>query len=94
MIIYRAMCEEEYLNTLKKGAPDFLKRKKWFTPNKDFLNRVLDGKFNNSSFKDKYTHLVVFEVSNIECCDWFNSKEIQIDRRSLVTFKIKSYNKL
>ncbi len=94
MEVYRAMCESEYKETLRKGAPDFLKRKKWFTPDKSFLKRVLDGDFNNSKFKDKYTHLVVFKIGRVGCCDWVTNKEIQIDRRSLVTFKILYHKKL
>lgn len=82
MILYRAMCEEEYKQTLKLRKPDFsLKRFKYFSPSYDFiLSRVKDGSFNNSRFvKDRYKYLMAF---NIEGHDYLKeNKEVQIDRR-------------
>jgi len=83
MIIYRAMCEEEYLNTIKYNKPDFsLKRFKWFSPSLEFIiSRVKDGSFNNSRFcRDRYKYLMAFEINGYDFLK--DKKEIQIDRRN------------
>lgn len=83
MIIYRAMCKEEYERTIERGSPDFYKRYKWFSPNLDWINsRVRDGKFNNSKFKQgAYDYVVTFEWDG-EKADRTTTNEIQFDRRS------------
>lgn len=82
MIIYRAMCEEEYLNTIKYKKPDFsLKRFKWFSPSLEFIiTRVKDGSFNNSRHcKNRYKYIMSFEIYQLLMT---NYNEIQVDRRS------------
>lgn len=82
MIIYRAMCEEEYVNTVKSGKPIFQKRFKWFSQNLDWIkSRVQDNKFNNSKFKpNKYTHICSFKWDELKA-DWVHKHEIQFDVR-------------
>ena len=83
MIIYRAMSEVEFIETLKSGKADFgIKRFKWFSPSLDFIvSRVRDGKFNNSKFvPNRYTHIVAFDA-DVTKSDWHIGQEIQFDRR-------------
>jgi hypothetical protein len=89
MVIYRAMCKQEYENTLKNGVPDFCKRYKWFATNLNFIyNRVQDGKFNNSKFKqDAYKYVLCFEA-DISKADYVNINEIQFDRRRNPTIRL------
>ena len=89
MIIYRAMCEEEYNRTIKYKVPHFIKRYKWFSTNLDFiLTRVKDGKFNNSQYKENmYSYILEFEWDG-KNADWINSNEIQFDRRKNPNIKL------
>lgn len=89
MMIYRAMCEEEFIKTMKYKVPNFKKRFKWFSTNIDFIvNRVKDGKFNNSKFEQsRYTHVIEFEWDG-KNADWLNSNEIQFDRRKNPNIKL------
>lgn len=83
MIIYRAMCSEEFARTVKFGKADFsLRRFKWFSTNTDFiLNRVLDKRFNNSrDVPSRYVHIVQFEA-DVSKADWIRNSEIQFDVR-------------
>jgi len=83
MIIYRAMCREEFARTLKFGKADFsLRRFKWFATDLDFImNRVLDKTFNNSRHvPDRYVHIVQFEA-DVSKADWIRNHEIQFDVR-------------
>lgn len=83
MIIYRAMCSEEFARTVKFGKADFsLRRFKWFATNLDFiLNRVLDKRFNNSGdVPSRYVHIVQFEA-DVSKADWIRNSEIQFDVR-------------
>ena len=66
MKLYRLMSEKEF-NSISPDRPFSWKGKfKWFSPNKDFiLNRVKDGKFNNSNFDNmRYTHLAEYVVED------------------------------
>lgn len=83
MIVYRAMCSEEFARTVKFGKADFsLRRFKWFAIDIDFiLNRVLDKRFNNSKHvPSRYVHIVQFEA-DISKADWIRNSEIQFDVR-------------
>lgn len=82
MLIYRAMCKEEYNRTIKYKIPDFRNRFKWFSTNLEFiLTRVQDGKFNNSKYKqNRYDYILEFECDGTQA-DWINTNEIQFDRR-------------
>ncbi len=89
MKIYRAMCEDEYIKTIKAKAPHFRNRYKWFSTNLDFIfNRVLDGNFNNSKYKqNRYNYILEFEWDG-KSSDWINANEIQFDRRKNPTIKL------
>jgi hypothetical protein len=83
MIVYRAMSEVEFNETMKSGKADFsIKRFKWFSPSLNFIvSRVRDGKFNNSKFAtNRYTHIVEFDA-DVAKADWHIGQEIQFDRR-------------
>ena len=89
-LVYRAMCKEELDNTLKENKAVFYKRFKWFTPNIDFiLERVRDGRFNNSGFvEDRYQYIVCFEA-DVSKARLLNDNEIQFDRRRNPSIKFK-----
>lgn len=83
MIIYRAMCSEEFARTVKFGKADFsLRRFKWFATDINFiLNRVLDKRFNNSGdVPSRYVHIVQFEA-DVSKADWIRNAEVQFDVR-------------
>jgi len=90
MIVYRAMCEEEYLNTLKEKQPVFIKRFKWFSHNLNFIkSKVKDGKFNNSQFvPDRYKYVLSFKVYDIYKVDFITRNEVQVDRRKNVNIQL------
>ena len=86
MIVFRAMCNEEYERTIKLGCADFSKKRfKWFSNNINFiLDRVGDGQFNNSKFcPDRYTRIVEFSIDDkyVSKLDHISKNEIQVDRR-------------
>lgn len=84
MELFRAMCEVEFQETLHSQQPSFFRRFKWFSPDRQFvLNRVRDGKFNNSRFKpERYTKLVRFVISPKNTHLFRkNSREWMLDRR-------------
>lgn len=83
MIVYRVMCKEEYDSYLL-GDNVFIHRYKWFTPSKEFLKRITDGKFNNSNFKkDRYTHGIVFSLpyKQLKYFKKVSEREFMLDRR-------------
>ena len=84
------MCSSEFQKTKLYKKPHFIKRYKWFSSNLDFIiNRVLDGKFNNSNYDNsKYEKVCSFEWDGNNF-DWINNNEIQFDRRKNpnITFK-------
>ena len=87
--IYRAMCLEEHDKTIANGRASFdTKRFKWFSHNLSFiLERVRDGKFNNSNFKpDRYIHVLEFDWLD-DKCDYISENEIQFDRRRNPTIR-------
>ena len=89
MIIYRAMCKEEYINTLKYKEPHFIRRFKWFSSDINFIiDRVQNTNFNNSIYiPSRYEYLVEFEA------DVESAKEIKIDRRDNIKIKyVKTIN--
>lgn len=93
MIVFRAMCDEEYELTIKHGQADFSKKRfKWFSPNIDFItDRVRDGQFNNSKFcKDRYNRVVEFYIDDkyIDKMDHISTNEIQVDRRRNIPIKL------
>lgn len=63
-------------------APHFKRKTKWFSPSLEFiLQRVRDGKFNNSKHCHwRYEYVVEFEAE-IEKADWCKWNEIQFNVR-------------
>ena len=66
MRLYRLMSKPEFDSVSEDHPFSWNSKFKWFSPNKDFiLNRVKDGKFNNSNFDNKrYTHLVEYAIDD------------------------------
>lgn len=78
--IYRLMCLDEY-NSVSNEFPISWKSKfKWFTDNIEFLERVSDCSFNNSAFKAKYTHLVVYEFEDLLYTKRVSTNELMLRR--------------
>ena len=88
MKFYRACCKEEYENS--KSSLHYIRRYKWISNNKDFiLERVCDGEFNNSKFKDsKYTHMLEIHIEDLSKLRKLNSNEYMMDRRNNVKVNI------
>lgn len=62
--LYRAMCGEEFRDTLRHNKLSWNSKFKWFGTEDFVIDRVRDGKFNNSKFvADRYANLVEFEFS-------------------------------
>lgn len=66
MKLYRLMSKLEFDSVSEDRPFSWNSKFKWFSPNKHFIiDRVNDGKFNNSSFKkERYTHLVEYLVED------------------------------
>lgn len=66
MKLYRLMSKLEFDSVSEDRPFSWNNKFKWFSPNKHFIiDRVNDGKFNNSHFKkDRYTHLVEYLVED------------------------------
>lgn len=58
------MCTDEYTKTIQNKNFAWKNKSKFFSEELDFVvGRVQDGNFSNSSFKkDKYQHLLKFEI--------------------------------
>ena len=91
MKLYRAMSEQEF-NYVENDRPFAWKSKfKWFSPNKEFvLNRVRDGKFNNSNFDNRrYTHLVEYLVEdNLKVLQTVSTHEMMLARKDEPLIKV------
>ena len=91
MKLYRAMSEQEF-NNVTNDRPFAWKGKfKWFSPNKEFvLNRVRDGKFNNSNFDNRrYTHLVEYLVEdNLKVLQTVSTYEVMLARKDEPLIKV------
>ena len=97
MKLYRAMSEQEF-NNVTNDRPFVWKSKfKWFSPNKEFvLNRVRDGKFNNSNFDNRrYTHLVEYLVEdNLNVLQTVSTHEMMLARKDEPLLKVLSVLKI
>lgn len=59
--LYRAMCQEEYEQTIRCGGPAWKSKNKWFGPLEFVESRVRDGRFNNSHLTNgRYDRIVEF----------------------------------
>lgn len=64
MLLYRAMCDNEANETLKYNKLSWHSKFKWFGTFDFVTGRVMDGKFNNSKFVERYNRLLEFEFSD------------------------------
>ena len=95
--LYRALCEEEYNKTSTNYLSYNRNREKPFGTLEFVLNRVLDGKFNQSAFKDKYSHLIsiTFDKKYKSQFKKFGGKEAILDsRKSNFPFVINKLGKV
>lgn len=91
MIIYRAMCEKEYSDTVKSMKFQWNSKFKWFGTLDFVTTRVLDGKFNNSKFVgDRYCRLLKFDIrdEDIEKFSKCGYRELMLSRRVANQIKI------
>ncbi len=95
MILYRAMCPEEFSQVSEHSPLAQNSKFKWFGT-EDFVNtRVKDGKFNNSKHcPDRYKYLVTYEVvSGLEHFSKCGYNEFMLSCRKAPLVKIKVLNK-
>ena len=80
--LYRAMSSAEAEQTLRDGKPSFLRRWKWFSPYREWVeDRVMGGSFNNSRFlPERYAILLRFTVED-DGAFIRKDKEWALDRR-------------
>ena len=91
MKLYRAMSEQEFNNVTNDRPFAWKSKFKWFSPNKEFvLNRVRDGKFNNSNFDNRrYTHLVEYLVEdNLKVLQTVSTHEMMLARKDEPLIKV------
>ena len=84
MFIYRAMCDREYNSVCERYPLSWNSRCKWFSDDLNFiLDRVRDGKFNNSKFKDNaYCNIVKYHVRNPSVFVRVSDNELMLRRKS------------
>lgn len=92
--LYRLMCQKEFDSVCEKHPISWNGKFKWFTDNPEFLNRVADNAFNNSKFKSKYTHLVVYEFSDLVYTRRVSTNELMLRRRDQPLVEIKLIEKV
>lgn len=94
MIVFRAMSKEEADSVSVESPLAFKHRFKWFGTEEFVTQRVLDGKFNNSKYSDKYSVLCKYEViSGIEHFSKCGHRELMLDRRKANNVVIKLLEK-
>ena len=84
MFIYRAMCDTEYNSVCEKYPLSWNNKCKWFSDDLNFiLERVRDGKFNNSKFKgNAYRNIVKYRVKNPNVLIRVSDNELMLRRKS------------
>lgn len=94
MIVFRAMSVEEALNVSGNNPLAWKSKFKWFGTEDFVRQRVLDGKFNNSKFKNKYTVLCKYEiVDGIEHFSKCGNRELMLSIRKANNIKIRLVSK-
>lgn len=94
MLVFRAMCEEESNNISDRNPLSWKSKFKWFGTEDFVKQRVLDGKFNNSKFKNKYTVLCKYEiVDGIEHFSKCGNRELMLSIRKANNIKIRLVSK-
>lgn len=87
------MCDQEFSQISENYPLAWNSRFKWFGPMEFVLDRVKDGKFNNSKFVgDRYKNVVEYEVvSGLEHFKMCGHKEFMLDVRKTPLVKIKLF---
>lgn len=94
MFVFRAMCEEEANNISDRNPLSWKSKFKWFGTEDFVKQRVLDGKFNNSKFKNKYNVLCTYEiVDGIEHFSKCGNRELMLLIRKANNIKIRLVSK-
>ena len=96
MILYRAMCNVEFQDMQKFNSLSWNSKNKWFGTKDFVINRVKDGKFNNSKFcSDRYDVLVKFEFADgyehiFSKC---GNREFRLERKHANQIKLLSFER-
>ena len=94
MIVFRAMSVEEANKVSDTSPLAWRSKHKWFGTEDFVKKRVLDGKFNNSKFKNKYVVLCKYEIVNgIEHFSKCGNRELMLSIRKANNVKIKLISK-
>lgn len=94
--LYRVMCQAEYDGVSCDTPFAWHTKNKWFTDDLTFIQeRVLDGKFNNSSHKpERYTHLVKYELHNLNGFNRVSNNELMLKRKDAPLTSVNQVVKL
>ena len=93
--LYRLMCNKEFESVCDDYPFSWNKSCKWFTDDVNFLTRVSDKRFNNSNFKpERYEHLVVYSVENIDSFERVSKHELMLRRKKEPSVKVISISKV
>ena len=94
MIVFRAMSLEEANEVTINNPLSWKSKFKWFGTEDFVQTRVLDGKFNNSKYKDKYQVLCQYEIiSGIEHFSKCGNRELMLSIRKANNVNIKLISK-
>lgn len=95
--LYRAVCEKEYNKTTSNYLSFDRNREKAFGTKSFVTNRVCDGEFNNSKFKDKYTHLIEIsfdEKYKNKFHKWGDKEMLLMTRKSNFPYVVNKLGKI
>ena len=94
MIVFRAMSLEEANKVTEDNPLNWRSKFKWFGTEAFVKQRVLDGKFNNSKYKDKYVVLCKYEITKgIENFSKCGNREFMLSIRKANNVAIKLISK-
>ena len=94
MRVFRAMCDEEANNVTESSPLSWKSRFKWFGTEDFVKTRVMDGKFNNSKYKNKYSILCEYEIEEgVEHFSKCGYRELMLDRRKANCVKLRLIKK-
>lgn len=93
LLLYRLVCKEEFLKISDDFPLSWINKVKFFTDTYNFLTRVSDGKFNNSSFRSKYKYLIIYEVGSLDNFKRVSTNELMLYRHKEPLVNIKLISK-
>lgn len=94
MIVFRAMSIEEASKVTNNNPLSWKSKFKWFGTEDFVQTRVLDGKFNNSKYKNKYQVLCKYEViEGVEHFSKCGNRELMLSIRKANNVNIKLLSK-